>query len=172
MNLSALQFRQEDLALTLERALSANGLQGHMIDIEMTESVVMEDAEATIQTLDAIKTMGLQLSIDDFGTGYSSLSYLKRFKADKLKIDRSFVRDIPADPDDSAIARAIINMAKNLNMRVVAEGVETVEQWRFLAAEGCDQVQGYLLSKPVPAEDFVRLLKEGHLLPDLGAGRR
>lgn len=93
MNLSALQFRQEDLALTLERALSANGLQGHMIDIEVTESVVMEDAEATIQTLDAIKTMGLQLSIDDFGTGYSSLSYLKRFKADKLKIDRSFVRD-------------------------------------------------------------------------------
>ncbi|TCW33674.1 sensor domain-containing protein [Gulbenkiania mobilis] len=172
MNLSALQFRQEDLALTLERALSANGLQGHMIDIEVTESVVMEDAEATIQTLDAIKTMGLQLSIDDFGTGYSSLSYLKRFKADKLKIDRSFVRDIPADPDDSAIARAIINMAKNLNMRVVAEGVETVEQWRFLAAEGCDQVQGYLLSKPVPAEDFVLLLKEGHLLPDLGAGRR
>jgi EAL domain-containing protein (putative c-di-GMP-specific phosphodiesterase class I) len=93
-----------------------------MLDVEVTESVIMEDVTSTLQAIDSIKGMGLQLSIDDFGTGYSSLSYLKRFKADKLKIDRSFVRDIPNDLDDSAIARAIINMAKNLNMQVVAEG--------------------------------------------------
>ncbi|VEB41029.1 Bacteriophytochrome cph2 [Chromobacterium violaceum] len=112
-----------------------------------------------------MKNMGLRLSIDDFGTGYSSLSYLKRFKADKLKIDRSFVRDIPQDADDSAIARAIINMAKNLNMQVVAEGVETMEQWQFLEQEGCDFVQGYLIAKPLPADDFAELLHKDSLLP-------
>ncbi len=165
INLSALQFRQKDLTETLEDALQGNGLSGDSLDIEVTESVVMEDAEATVDTIERVKAMGAQLSIDDFGTGYSSLSYLKRFKADKLKIDRSFVQDIPGDLDDTAIARAIINMAQNLNMKVVAEGVETVDQWNFLAEEGCDLVQGYLLAKPMPADEFAQLLARGKLLP-------
>ncbi|OBU85372.1 EAL domain-containing protein [Chromobacterium subtsugae] len=165
VNLSALQFRQPDLAEQLQHALASSGLPGHALDIEVTESIIMEDAQATIQTIDNMKNMGLRLSIDDFGTGYSSLSYLKRFKADKLKIDRSFVRDIPQDADDSAIARAIINMAKNLNMQVVAEGVETMEQWQFLEQEGCDFVQGYLIAKPLPADDFAALLTRDSLLP-------
>ncbi|SUX30354.1 EAL domain-containing protein [Chromobacterium vaccinii] len=165
INLSALQFRQPDLALQVKQALESSGLPGHALDIEVTESIIMEDAQATIQTIDNMKNMGLRLSIDDFGTGYSSLSYLKRFKADKLKIDRSFVRDIPHDADDSAIARAIINMAKNLNMQVVAEGVETMEQWQFLEQEGCDFVQGYLIAKPLPADDFAKLLHKDSLLP-------
>jgi len=165
VNLSALQFRQQDLAEVLEKALSSHGLSADMLDVEVTESVIMEDVTSTLQAIDTIKGMGLQLSIDDFGTGYSSLSYLKRFKADKLKIDRSFVRDIPNDLDDSAIARAIINMAKNLNMQVVAEGVETIDQWRFLKQEGCDLIQGYLLAKPMPPEDFAVLLANGTLLP-------
>lgn len=165
INLSALQFRQSDLAEQITSALAANGLPGHALDIEVTESVVMEDAMATIQAIDNMKNMGLKLSIDDFGTGYSSLSYLKRFKADKLKIDRSFVRDIPHDADDTAIARAIINMAKNLNMKVVAEGVETIEQWHFLQREGCEYVQGYLIARPLPADEFVKLLAQDSLLP-------
>jgi EAL domain-containing protein (putative c-di-GMP-specific phosphodiesterase class I) len=165
INLSALQFRQQDLAEVLEKALSSHGLSADMLDVEVTESVIMEDVTSTLQAIDSIKGMGLQLSIDDFGTGYSSLSYLKRFKADKLKIDRSFVRDIPNDLDDSAIARAIINMAKNLNMQVVAEGVETIDQWHFLKQEGCDLIQGYLLAKPMPPEEFAGLLAKGTLLP-------
>ncbi|RQO76204.1 sensor domain-containing diguanylate cyclase [Aquitalea sp. FJL05] len=166
VNLSALQFRQQDLAEVLETALRTHGLSADMLDVEVTESVIMEDVTSTVQAIDSIKGMGVQLSIDDFGTGYSSLSYLKRFKADKLKIDRSFVRDIPNDADDSAIARAIINMAKNLNMQVVAEGVETIDQWRFLKQEGCDLIQGYLLAKPMPPEEFAGLLAKGSLLPE------
>jgi diguanylate cyclase (GGDEF)-like protein/PAS domain S-box-containing protein len=166
VNLSAMQFRQHDLQYTLEAALAAHDLPGSALDIEVTESVVMDDVDATMLTIYAIKDMGAQLSIDDFGTGYSSLSYLKRFKADKLKIDRSFVQDIPNDPDDGAIAKAIINIAHTLNMTVVAEGVETLDQWKFLQDEGCDQVQGYLLAKPVPAEDFARILQSGVLLPE------
>jgi EAL domain-containing protein (putative c-di-GMP-specific phosphodiesterase class I) len=165
VNLSALQFRQHDLVAVLEHALAANGLPGGALDIEVTESVVMEDLDTTEQTIEAIKRMGSQLSIDDFGTGYSSLAYLKRFKADKLKIDRSFVQDIPMDQDDSAIARAIINMAQTLNMKVVAEGVETLAQWQFMLEEGCDQVQGYLLARPMPAADLVQLLRQEILLP-------
>ena len=165
VNLSALQFRQHDLVATLEHALAANGLPGSALDIEVTESVVMEDVDTTVQTIDAIKRMGALLSIDDFGTGYSSLSYLKRFKADKLKIDRSFVQDIPNDADDSAIAKAIINIAQTLNMQVVAEGVETLEQWQFLLDQGCDLVQGFLLAKPMPAHEFAQVLSHGILLP-------
>ncbi|KZE32649.1 PAS domain S-box-containing protein/diguanylate cyclase (GGDEF)-like protein [Crenobacter luteus] len=154
VNLSALQFRQQELSTVIEDALAEHGLSGDCLDVEVTETVVMEDAEATLAAIERIKGMGLSLSVDDFGTGYSSLSYLKRFKADKIKIDRSFVRDIPGDSDDAAITRAIINMAKFLNMKVVAEGVETREQWDFLAGEGCDLVQGFLVAKPMPAADF------------------
>jgi EAL domain-containing protein (putative c-di-GMP-specific phosphodiesterase class I) len=161
VNLSALQFRQQDLSGMLEHALAEHGLSGSMLDVEVTETVVMEDAEATLQAIERIQAMGVSLSIDDFGTGYSSLSYLKRFKADKLKIDRSFVRDITTDADDATLTRAIISMAKYLNMQVVAEGVETREQWDLLAAEGCDQIQGYFVAKPMPAAEFARMLQEG-----------
>jgi EAL domain-containing protein (putative c-di-GMP-specific phosphodiesterase class I) len=167
VNLSALQFRHQDLVGLLQDALAEYQLPGSCLDVEVTESVIMDDLESTVQTIRAIQAMGIRMSIDDFGTGYSSLAYLKRFKADKLKIDRSFVRDIPGDQDDTAITRAIINMSKNLNMQVVAEGVETVEQWQFLAEEGCHQVQGYLLSKPVSAEAVEPLLRQKCLLPRL-----
>ena len=165
VNLSALQFRHQDLVQVLSNALAAYQLPGSCLDVEVTESVIMDDMDATIQTIRAIQSMGIRMSIDDFGTGYSSLAYLKRFKADKLKIDRSFVRDIPEDQDDTAITRAIINMAKNLNMQVVAEGVETIEQWRFLEEHGCDQVQGYLLAKPMAAELVEPLLRQESLRP-------
>src|SRR5574343_417304 len=165
VNLSALQFRHQDLVQVLSNALAAYQLPGSCLDVEVTESVIMDDMDATIQTIRAIQSMGIRMSIDDFGTGYSSLAYLKRFKADKLKIDRSFVRDIPEDQDDTAITRAIINMAKNLNMQVVAEGVETIEQWRFLEQHGCDQVQGYLLAKPMAAELVEPLLRQESLRP-------
>ena len=168
VNLSALQFRHEDLTQVLGNALAAYNLPGSCLDVEVTESVIMDDMESTVQAIRAIQDMGIRMSIDDFGTGYSSLSYLKRFKADKLKIDRSFVRDIPDDQDDTAITRAIINMAKNLNMQVVAEGVETIEQWRFLEEHGCDQVQGYLLAKPMAAEQVEPLLRKETLLPPEG----
>jgi diguanylate cyclase len=111
------------------------------------------------EVLARIKEMGISISIDDFGTGYSSLSYLKRFPIDTLKIDRSFVRDIPADLDDVAIVRAIIAMARSLRMRTVAEGVEQEEQMRFLRAEGCEEMQGYLYSRPLPGDEVLRLLK-------------
>jgi diguanylate cyclase (GGDEF)-like protein/PAS domain S-box-containing protein len=169
VNLSALQFRQRDLQQVLQAALDGNTLPGNALDIEVTESVVMDDVDATMQSIHAIRDMGARLSIDDFGTGYSSLSYLKRFKADKLKIDRSFVQDIPDDPDDGAIARAIINLAHTLNMAVVAEGVETLQQWQFLQNEGCDLVQGYLLARPMPADEFSHLLQQGVLLPSPAA---
>jgi EAL domain-containing protein (putative c-di-GMP-specific phosphodiesterase class I) len=165
VNLSALQFRHQDLVQVLSNALAAYQLPGSCLDVEVTESVIMDDMDATIQTIRAIQSMGIRMSIDDFGTGYSSLAYLKRFKADKLKIDRSFVRDIPDDQDDTAITRAIINMAKNLNMQVVAEGVETIEQWSFLEEHGCDQVQGYLLAKPMAAELVEPLLRQETLRP-------
>ena len=170
LNLSALQFAQPDLLDTLQQALAVHNLPGDALDIEVTESVVMEDADSTIQLINRIKAMGMHLSIDDFGTGYSSLSYLKRFKADKLKIDRSFVESIPEDSDSCEIAKAVINIARILNMRVLAEGVETVAQWQFLLAEGCDLVQGYLLAKPVPVDDFVVLLREALLLPPVQGG--
>ncbi|WP_174875516.1 EAL domain-containing protein [Vogesella oryzae] len=165
VNLSALQFRHQDLTQVLGNALAAYDLPGSCLDVEVTESVIMDDMESTVQSIRAIQEMGIRLSIDDFGTGYSSLAYLKRFKADKLKIDRSFVRDIPEDQDDTAITRAIINMARNLNMQVVAEGVETIEQWQFLEQHGCDQVQGYLLAKPMAAEQVEPLLRNATLLP-------
>jgi len=120
--------------------------------------VLMESSTAVIEVLAGLKTMGISISVDDFGTGYSSLSYLKRFPIDALKIDRTFVRDVPADQDDAAIVRAIIAMARSLRMKVIAEGVETAEQQQFLRAEGCDEIQGYLPGRPVPPGEFRQML--------------
>ncbi len=129
--------------------------------MELTESSIMKDAERTIGTLRQLKGMGIQVSIDDFGTGYSSLSYLKRFPIDILKIDQSFVNDSTTDTDDAAIVTAIITLAHSLNLKVKAEGVETEDQLRFLRLLRCDEIQGYLFGKPLPAEVFKQILLDG-----------
>jgi EAL domain-containing protein (putative c-di-GMP-specific phosphodiesterase class I) len=144
--------------------LEETGLDANYLELEVTEGTIMENAEITIKTLYELKEMGVHLAIDDFGTGYSSLSYLKRFPIDTLKIDQSFVRDITTDPDNTAITMAIIAMAHSLKLKVIAEGVETEEQLAFLHSHQCDEIQGYLFSRPVPAEAFTQLLREGRHL--------
>jgi len=158
VNLSARQFHHSDLASVVGAALAAHQLDSSWLEVEITESVVMQDAAQAVVTLSKLKSMGLTISVDDFGTGYSSLSYLKRFPIDALKIDRSFVRDIATDSDDAAIARAIVTMAASLKLEVVAEGVETEQQLRFLRDQGCGLAQGFLFSKPLPADEFSRYL--------------
>jgi len=159
VNLSARQFRQRNLAQTINRILSETGVPPACLEIEITESDVMENAENAIATLDELKARGINISIDDFGTGYSSLSYLKRFPLDILKIDRSFVRDIAVDSDDAAIVEAIIALARSLDIKVVAEGVESESQVTFLNRSGCDFAQGFLFSPPVRAEEIRKLLE-------------
>ncbi|HET7294576.1 MAG TPA: EAL domain-containing protein [Vicinamibacteria bacterium] len=159
VNLSARQFQQPDVAGLVQRALRAAEFPAECLDLEITESWAMQNADAAILTMRELKSLGVSLSIDDFGIGYSSLSYLKRFPIDKLKIDRSFVHDIPGDPDDAAIVAAVLALARSLKLKVVAEGVETEEQREFLAVRGCDQAQGYLFGPPLPAEDCERLLR-------------
>ncbi|MEO8279206.1 MAG: EAL domain-containing protein [Ideonella sp.] len=149
VNLSARQFRHAQLDKVVQSALTASGLSASRLEMEITESSLM-DVEANLATMHRMKVLGVALSIDDFGTGYSSLSYLKRFPVDRLKIDASFVRDVAVDADDAAIVIAIIGLAHHLHLRVVAEGVETQEQLDFLRRHGCDEVQGYLLARPMP----------------------
>jgi len=153
VNLSARQFQQPDLVAQVKRALEETGLAPRCLDLEITETNAMSNAEATIHTLRELKALGVRISIDDFGIGYSSLSYLKRLPIDTLKIDQSFVRDITSDPDDAAIATAVIALAHTLKLRVVAEGVETQEQLAFLAARHCDRMQGYLFSRPLQEKE-------------------
>ena len=152
VNLSARQFRQPFLARFIEDTLAEAGIDPHRLEIELTESLLMEDNEATSGVLAALAHMGVRVAMDDFGTGHSSLSYLKRFDIDTLKIDRSFVSELPHDPEDKAIATAIVAMGHSLHMKVVAEGVETLEQARCLREVGCDEMQGYLLSRPMPPD--------------------
>lgn len=159
VNLSACQFRQRNLAATIQRILSETGVPPQCLEIEITESDVMENAESAIATLDELKARGISISVDDFGTGYSSLSYLKRFPLDVLKIDRSFVRDIVVDSDDAAIVEAIIALARSLDIKVVAEGVETPDQMAFLNRSGCNFAQGYLFSPPVEPERISALIE-------------
>ncbi len=154
VNLSALQFRQSDLPESIALILKKYNLPPHALELEITESMLMRDVEQAIKTLQRMKRMGLQIAIDDFGTGYSSLSYLRRFPLDSLKIDRTFIDEVSIDPDDTAITLAIISMAKSLRLKVVAEGVETTQQWDFLAQHDCDEIQGYLVSKGLPSDDF------------------
>lgn len=160
VNISAHQFRQQEILRIVRSALAAADVPPYRLQLEITESVLMQNVEATDKTLRALREMDVELSLDDFGTGYSSLSYLKRFPIDVLKIDRSFVRDIPGDADDAAIASAIISMAHTLGIAVVAEGVESREQLEFLRERGCDQVQGYYFSHPLPANLLNQLLSE------------
>ncbi len=165
INISARQFRQENLADHIRAVLADTGLVASSLEFELTESMVMHDVETTQVTLRELKELGISLALDDFGTGYSSLSYLKRFPIDTLKIDRSFVRDIPENEDDSAIAHAVIAMAHSLGLRVVAEGVEKEAQLETLRHYACDDFQGYLFSRPVPAEEFVMLLRNDKHCP-------
>jgi diguanylate cyclase (GGDEF)-like protein/PAS domain S-box-containing protein len=154
VNLSARQFQQPDLSQVIERVLVDTGLPATSLDIEITESTAMQNADLTLATLNKLKAMGVRISIDDFGTGYSSLSYLKRFPIDTVKIDKEFVRDLASDTNDAAIVSAIISMASALRLRVVAEGVETEDQMEFLRKKGCEFVQGYLCGKPVDSAVF------------------
>ncbi len=165
VNLSARQFHQKDLPASIYGVLQETGLNPGSLGLELTEGLVMQQAEASVNTLRELKAMDIRISIDDFGTGYSSLSYLKRFPIDVLKIDQSFVRDISNDPDDAAIAITIITMAHSLGLKVVAEGVETEQQLNFLREYRCDAMQGFYFSKPLPAEQFEDLLKIGARLP-------
>jgi EAL domain-containing protein (putative c-di-GMP-specific phosphodiesterase class I) len=160
VNISALQFRQRNLLECVAGALERSGLAPHYLEVEITESVVMQKASEAIVTLEQLARMGVNISIDDFGTGYSSLSYLRRFPLHTLKIDRSFIRDISEDSDDAAIVSAIIAIAHSLGLEVVAEGVETAEQLSFLRSLGCDAAQGYYFSKPLPPEEFAQLLAD------------
>jgi diguanylate cyclase (GGDEF)-like protein/PAS domain S-box-containing protein len=158
VNLAAPHLCESGLPELVERVLKEHGLPSSVLELEVTESILMHDPELSLANARRLADLGVSLSIDDFGTGYSSLSYLKRLPIGALKIDQSFVRDIATDPDDAAIITAIIAMAHSLNLRVVAEGVETEAQRRFLQDHGCDEFQGFLVSVPVAAEDFARLL--------------
>jgi diguanylate cyclase (GGDEF)-like protein/PAS domain S-box-containing protein len=161
VNVSSLQFRSEGFIENLRAILNETGLAPHHLELELTETVLMQHAESSASVLHALKSVGVRLALDDFGTGYSSLSYLKRFPIDSLKIDQSFVRDIGPPDDNSPIVRAVITMAKSLNQRVVGEGVETEKQMIFLKAHGCDEAQGYYFSTPLVAGDFAMLLEKG-----------
>ncbi|HSV52609.1 MAG TPA: EAL domain-containing protein [Burkholderiaceae bacterium] len=160
INLSALQFQQADFLQDVARAMAEWGLPPHALEMELTESLIMTDSEAAVATMHKLVEMGIQLAIDDFGTGYSSLSYLRRFPVRKLKIDRAFVLDLDKGQEGAAIAGAVIDMAKNLHLKVIAEGVETVHQRDFLRDHGCDEVQGFLYARPLPLEEMTALLRE------------
>ena len=154
VNLSAMQFKRGDVEQSVLRALEASGLAPIHLELELTESILIQNVESVLASVKRLKLLGVKLSIDDFGTGYSSLSYLKRFDIDKLKIDQSFVRDLATDPDDAAIVRAIIQMARSLNLRTIAEGVETEEMLQQLRVFQCDEAQGYHFTRPMPARDM------------------
>jgi EAL domain-containing protein (putative c-di-GMP-specific phosphodiesterase class I) len=160
VNLSALQLQQKNLARDVGRVLQQTGLSPHLLELELTESAVMRDADSSIATMNALKDVGVSLSMDDFGTGYSNMSQLKRLPLDKLKIDQSFVRGLPGDPYDLAISTAIIGMGKALNLTVVAEGVETADQLEVLRKIECSAIQGYFLSRPMAADACERFRVE------------
>jgi diguanylate cyclase (GGDEF)-like protein len=162
VNLSASQFRDSGLVDSIRRALDDAGLQARYLEVELTESAVMSDPEKSIAVLEQLSAMGVLVSVDDFGTGYSSMSYLRRFPIDKLKIDRVFINEIVSRPEDASIVRAIVSLAHSLRLKVVAEGVETPAQLDFLKTAGCDEYQGYHFSRPLPATDFERLIRESH----------
>jgi EAL domain-containing protein (putative c-di-GMP-specific phosphodiesterase class I) len=164
VNLSPRQFADEQLLHDVDEAIAASGMSPVLLQLEVTESMVMRNVTRAVRVLDAIQSRGIRLAIDDFGTGYSSMSLMKQFPIDTIKIDRSFVRDLPRDSEDQAIAQAIISMGKALGMTVVAEGVETAEQHAFLRDHRCDEIQGFLFSKPLPPRELEKLLRTEPLL--------
>jgi len=159
VNLSARQFHDPNLVGFVESHLNQSGLEASQLGLEVTESLLMDKVEDAISTLHQLKGLGFSLAIDDFGTGYSSLSYLKRLPIDTVKVDRSFVRDIPEDKSDMEITAAVIAMAHKLNLKVVAEGVEEVEQQQFLAKNRCNYAQGYFYSRPVPGPELLPIIR-------------
>ena len=161
VNISAIQFRDENFLDGVFRVLETTGLDAKCLELELTESVLMKRAESSEKILQTLRARGVQLAVDDFGTGYSSLSYLRKFPIDALKIDQSFIRQITTTPAEATLVTAVISMGKSLNLRVVAEGVETHDELLFLQAHECDEAQGYYFSRPVPAEQFAKLLKLG-----------
>jgi diguanylate cyclase (GGDEF)-like protein len=166
INLSARQFNQNGLDASIARILKETRIDPNLLEFELTESILMSDSEDAVRVLDNMKKCGIRLSVDDFGTGYSSLAYLRRFPLDSLKIDRAFIRHITTDSGEATIAKAIISLAHNLKLRVVAEGVETQAQLDFLRAHDCDEMQGYLFARPMSADDCARAMAEGRRLPE------
>lgn len=165
VNVSARQFRNRNFVASVEEVLSRTGLEPRWLELEITESILMGDIDSIVARMEALRRLGVSLSIDDFGTGYSSLSYLCRFPITTLKIDRAFIADVQTNPHTAEIARAIIGLSRGLNLEVVAEGAEVEEQVAFLKEHGCDLVQGYFYSRPLPAEEFAIILRDG--LPPL-----
>nr|WP_321983074.1 GGDEF domain-containing phosphodiesterase [uncultured Lichenicoccus sp.] len=166
VNLSPSQFKDKDLVVNVQAALAASGLPAHRLELEITESVLLHDSKAILMILREIKALGVRVAMDDFGTGYSSLSYLRSFPFDKVKIDQSFIRDLPHDRNSMAIVRAIVGLSETFGMTVTAEGVETDEQAMQLALEKCTQLQGYLFSRPVPLLAVAELIERLSALPD------
>ena len=161
LNLAIKQLQQENFMEILSSLLEETGCKPEWLELEVTEGQIMNDPERAIITLNQINKLGIELAIDDFGTGYSSLSYLKRLPIDKLKIDQSFIKDLPSEDEDVGITKAVISLANSLNLKVIAEGVETQEQKDFLVENGCNNIQGYFYSKPIPADDIkVNFLEE------------
>jgi len=154
VNVSGVEFARGRIQQTARRTLEFSGLPARFLELEITESAIMSHAENSVQVLDNLRAMGISLVIDDFGTGYSSLAYLKRLPLNKLKVDQSFVRGLPTDTEDCAIARAVIALGHSLQLTVIAEGVETEAQREFLTGEGCDEMQGYLRGRPMPFDDY------------------
>ena len=171
INVSARHLDDARLHQQIVDALQTYRIDPRLLSIEITESTAMSDPATTIAVLRKLKTLGVQSAIDDFGTGYSSLSYLKQLPADTLKIDRSFVHDITSDPNDRGIAKAIIDLGHSLSMKITAEGVEDAEQLAILEAMGCEQLQGWLFAKAMPADDVTRMLLEGELPARRSAGQ-
>jgi len=157
INISAKQLLHQDLYSYIEEAVEREGINTALLELEITESVVMENINETVKILAKLKKLGVSIAIDDFGTGYSSLSYLKKLPIDKLKIDREFIKDIPQDRDDVAITKAIINLASSLSLKIIAEGPETKEHIKFLKDANCDIAQGFFYSKPISAKDVEEL---------------
>lgn len=160
INLSALQLQQDELHKEISKEFQITGISPSSIELELTETVLLQDVNKSLNMVRLLKDVGVKLAIDDFGTGYSSLSYLKRLNADKLKIDRSFVKDLPDDQDSIAINRAIIQMSHELGIRVVAEGVENEVQANLLKDMGCDIIQGYFYGRPMKAKEFTQMLND------------
>lgn len=173
VNVSAVEFRARDFLSGIRAVLIATGLDPQDLELELTEGVLMQDAESAVVTLLALKAMGVKLAVDDFGTGFSSFTYLRRFPVDTLKVDKSFVHEITEDSDGTTIVNAMINIGKSLKQRVVAEGVETRSQLDFLQRHGCDEGQGYYFSHPVTAEQVEKMfnteVQEGVVRADLSA---